>query len=222
MTRIRRLFRGAHAPRVLARAPRPRELSDELGFGPSRKDSFGEAPKPAREARALPGQNRFRRYAMFASLLVTLLLASIWFALPKPPLLEGIEFSTRVRDRNGTILRVTLTPDQKYRIWTPLREISPALIEATVQFEDKYFARHPGVNPVPLIRAGWNLVRSGRKGAGASTITMQLARLRYRLHTRTLAGKFRQIVYALELERWCLRAPYQWFNFFEFWPEDGA
>ena len=137
------------------------------------------------------------RRAVFA----VMTLAAVWLALPKPPLLEGIEFSTRVRDRNGNLLRVTLTPDQKYRIWMPLREISPALIKATVQFEDKYFARHPGVNPIPLLRSGWNLVRSGRTSAGASTITMQLARLRYRLHTRTLAGKFRQIVYALQLER---------------------
>jgi len=106
-----------------------------------------------------------------------------------------------VRDRHGNILRVTLTPDQKYRIWTPLREVSPALVDATVRFEDKYFARHPGVNPVPLVRAGWNLIRSGRTSAGASTITMQLARLRYHLRTRTLTGKFRQIVYALQLER---------------------
>jgi penicillin-binding protein 1C len=125
----------------------------------------------------------------------------LWLALPKPPLTEGIDFSTRVRDRNGNVLRVTLTSDQKYRIWTPLQEISPALIDATVQFEDKYFARHPGVNPVSVIRAAWNVARSGRARAGASTITMQLARLRFHLHTRTLAGKWRQILRAMELER---------------------
>ena len=48
-------------------------------------------------------------------------LAAVWLALPKPPLLDGIDFSTRVRDRNGNVLRVTLTRDQKYRVWTPLR-----------------------------------------------------------------------------------------------------
>ena len=48
-------------------------------------------------------------------------LAAIWLALPKPPLLEGIDFSQRVRDRNGNLLRVTLTADQKYRIWTPFK-----------------------------------------------------------------------------------------------------
>lgn len=130
-----------------------------------------------------------------------MVLAAVWLALPKPPLLEGIDFSTRVRDRNGSVLRVTLTADQKYRIWTPLKEISPALIDATVRFEDKYYGKHPGINPVPLVRAAWNLAVSGHTRAGASTITMQLARLRYHLRTRTITGKLRQIVYALELER---------------------
>ena len=137
------------------------------------------------------------RRAIFAAML----LAAIWLALPKPPLLQGVDFSTRIRDRNGNVLRVTLTSDQKYRIWTPSKEISPALIEATLRFEDKYYDKHPGVNPVSLLRATWNLVFAGRTHAGASTITMQLARLRYHLHTRTVAGKLRQIVYALELER---------------------
>jgi penicillin-binding protein 1C len=128
-------------------------------------------------------------------------LGTAWFLLPKPSLLGEIDFSTRVHDRTGNVLRVTLTRDQKYRIWTPLREISPSLIDATVRFEDKYFAQHPGVNPVPLLRAAGNFARSGHPRAGASTITMQLARLRFHLHTRTLGGKFRQILYALELER---------------------
>jgi penicillin-binding protein 1C len=106
-----------------------------------------------------------------------------------------------VRDRNGNILRITLTADQKYRIWTPLKDVSPALIAATLRFEDKYYDKHPGVNPVSLLRATWNFAFSGRTRAGASTIPMQLARLRYHLRTRTVAGKLRQIVYAIELER---------------------
>ena len=57
------------------------------------------------------------------------------------------------------------------------------------------------MNPVSLLRATWNLAISRGSRGGASTITMQLARLRYHLRTRTLAGKLRQIVYALELER---------------------
>src|SRR3982750_488824 len=142
------------------------------------------------------GKRWIRRGVFFA-----MVLAAAWLALPKPPLLEGIDFSTRVRDRNGNVLRVTLTADQKYRIWTPLKEISPSLVDATLRFEDKYYGKHPGVNPVSLLRATWNVAFSRGTHAGASTITMQVARLRYHLQTRTVAGKLRQIVYALELER---------------------
>ena len=124
----------------------------------------------------------------------------VWLLLPKPPLLDGISFSQCVRDRNGKLLRVTLTTDQKFRVWTPLPNISPSLIEATLRFEDKYYRRHPGVNPVALLRSALNLYAGGAH-SGASTITMQLARLRYHLCTRTLGGKFVQIVRALELER---------------------
>jgi len=136
-----------------------------------------------------------------SAIFFAMMLAAIWLALPKPPLLEGVDFSTRVRDRNGNVLRVTLTADQKYRIWTPLKEISPELVDATLRFEDKYYDKHPGVNPVSLVRATWHLVFSRGAHAGASTITMQLARLRYHLHTRTVSGKLEQILYALELER---------------------
>src|SRR5882724_1770471 len=124
----------------------------------------------------------------------------IWLLLPKPLLLDGISFSQCVRDRNGKLLRVTLTTDQKFRVWTPLPNISPSLIDATLRFEDKYYWRHPGVNPVALLRSALNL-RAGGTHSGASTITMQLARLRYNLCTRTLGGKFVQIICALELER---------------------
>jgi penicillin-binding protein 1C len=124
-----------------------------------------------------------------------------WLLLPKPPLLNGISFSQCVRDRNGKLLRVTLSADQKFRIWTPLEEISPDLIDATLRYEDKYYARHPGVNPIALARGAAELLRLHRATTGGSTITMQLARLRFHLHTRTISGKLEQIIRALELER---------------------
>ena len=123
-----------------------------------------------------------------------------WLLLPKPPLLDGISFSQCVRDCNGKLLRVTLTTDQKFRVWTPLQDISPTLIDATLRFEDKYYRHHPGVNPFALLRAALNLCAGGAH-SGASTITMQLARLRHHLSTRTPGGKFVQIIRALELER---------------------
>src|SRR6266702_3413017 len=124
-----------------------------------------------------------------------------WLLLPRPPLLDGISFSQCVRDRNGKLLRLTLSADQKFRIWTPLEKISPDLIDATLRYEDKYYARHPGVNPIALARGAADLLRFHRATTGGSTITMQLARLRFHLHTRTISGKLEQIMRALELER---------------------
>lgn len=83
-----------------------------------------------------------------------------WLLLPKPPLLDGISFSQCVRDRNGKLLRVTLSADQKFRIWTPLEEISPDLIDATLRYEDKHYTHHPGVNPVALARGATELIRN--------------------------------------------------------------
>jgi membrane carboxypeptidase/penicillin-binding protein PbpC len=99
-------------------------------------------------------------------------IAAVWLTLPKPPLLNGISFSQCVRDRNGKLLRVTLSADQKFRIWTPLEEISPDLIDATLRYEDKYYAHHPGVNPIALARGGAELLRFHRATTGGSTITM--------------------------------------------------
>ncbi len=120
--------------------------------------------------------------------------------LSKPPLFDGISFSQVVRDRDGNLLRVTLSSDQKFRIRTRLREISPELIDATLQFEDKHFAQHPGINPVALLRSVASILPRHAR-TGGSTITMQLARLRFHLHTRTVAGKAAQILRALQLER---------------------
>ena len=140
-------------------------------------------------------KSAFRNLLLFGAIIVV-----VWLLLPKPPLLDGVSFSQSVQDRNGELLRITLTADQRFRIWTPLPEIAPELVGATLKYEDKYFARHPGINPIALARSGFGFVRGGPR-TGASTITMQVARLRFHLQTRTPLGKLRQIIRALELER---------------------
>src|SRR5947209_8430772 len=143
---------------------------------------------------------RFLKRSLIATASYIAVVGCVWFLLPKPPLLDGISFSQSVRDRNGNLLRLTLTSDQKFRIWTLLCDISPEPIDAKLQYEDKYFARHPGVNPIALLRSGIGLLHAQTR-TGASTITMQLTRLRFHLQTRTSTGKLEQIVRALELER---------------------
>ncbi|HEY3662432.1 MAG TPA: penicillin-binding protein 1C [Chthoniobacterales bacterium] len=127
-------------------------------------------------------------------------LGCVWLSLPKPPLLEGITFSRRVFDRRGKLLHVTLSADQKYRIFTPLAQISPDLVHATLLQEDRFFEDHPGINPIATARAAFHFALGQRRG-GASTITMQLARLRFHIQSRTVRGKCEQMWRALELER---------------------
>ncbi len=123
----------------------------------------------------------------------------VLFLISKPPLLDNISFSRAVYDRHGELLRLTLSADQKYRLFTPLKDISPQFREAVLLHEDKYFYDHIGVNPVSLIRASWQTITGGRK-IGASTISMQLARMEYGLHSRHIIGKLMQIARALQLE----------------------
>jgi penicillin-binding protein 1C len=84
-------------------------------------------------------------------------------------------------------------------MWAALSEIAPALIEAVLLKEDRWFYFHPGVNPVALARGAFRTYVAGER-QGGSTITMQLARLLYGLNTKTAAGKIRQAALALWLE----------------------
>ena len=130
-------------------------------------------------------------------LLSFLLIFRIFFVAP---ILHGVEFSKVYFDKNGMLLRFTLTTDEKFREFMPLSEISDNIKRATLLYEDKWFYFHPGVNPVSLGRAFFRLFDDSRRSVGASTITMQVARMRYGLNTKTIQGKLHQIALAFYLE----------------------
>ncbi len=130
-----------------------------------------------------------------------LLLGMLVFFLPRPELyLTTSGWSRVVLDRNGTLLHIAAAGDGRYRLWTPLSGVSRQWVQATLHKEDRWFRWHPGVNPLALVRAAWGAVR-GRPAGGASTLTMQVARLRWRLETRSVVGKIRQMIRAIQLER---------------------
>ena len=135
--------------------------------------------------------------ALSLAVLATLVIViRVW---PRAPLTQQIPSSTAIFDRDGRLLRLTLASDEQYRLWTPLEQVSPEFIEALLLHEDQHFYRHPGVNPAALVRAA-TTTYSGGSRVGGSTLTMQLARLMYRLNTRSIAGKLQQIVRAVQLE----------------------
>jgi penicillin-binding protein 1C len=118
---------------------------------------------------------------------------------PHAPLMQGYPLSTGVWSADGELLRVTRAPDDQYRLWVPLEQIAPALADAFLLKEDRWFYWNPGANPMALVRAAVRTYGGDRR-QGGSTLTMQLARLTKRLNTRTPAGKLRQIAEALWLE----------------------
>ncbi len=143
-----------------------------------------------------------RRPRIAIPLLVVAGLAGVLLAIrfwPRAPLAESFPTSRAIYDVNGRLLRLTLAADDKYRLWTPLAGISPELADAVLLHEDRHFTLHPGVNPAALLRAALRTYSGGAR-QGGSTITMQLARLIYRLNTRSPWGKAKQVALAFELE----------------------
>ena len=119
---------------------------------------------------------------------------------PLPRLSTWAPQSTAVYDRNGALLRLALARDQRYRLWTPRAQIPERLVAAVLLKEDRWFRSHPGFNPVSLLRGAWITYVAGGAPQGGSTLSMQLARLLWRLETRSPSGKLWQIARALQLE----------------------
>ncbi|UCH15347.1 MAG: penicillin-binding protein 1C, partial [Bacteroidales bacterium] len=92
-----------------------------------------------------------------------------------------------------------LTSDDKWRMYTELDEITPQLKKAIIFKEDKYFRYHFGVNPVSVVRALVYNILKGKRTSGASTITMQVARLLVPKE-RTYWNKIKEMMKAIQLE----------------------
>ncbi len=108
--------------------------------------------------------------------------------------------STDVWSADGELLRVTRLSDDQFRLWVPLEQISPALVDAFLLKEDRWFYWHRRRQSDRADSRAAVRTYRGRARQGGSTLTMQLARLLYRLNTRTPAGKLHQIAAALWLE----------------------
>ncbi len=133
----------------------------------------------------------FLPYLYFRAL--DLLFPFPWHALERPP-------AVVVADREGAPLRFFLPADERWRLPVRLDELPPELPRALVAAEDRWFWRHPGVNPLAAVRAAWTNLRAGRVVSGASTLPMQVARMA-EPGPRTLASKLRESFRALQLER---------------------
>lgn len=141
------------------------------------------------------------RRSTLSALTAALALAGLWLQVPRPRLFEERSYSQAIYDRNARLLRLTTARDGRYRLRVPLHRISPELVQATILQEDRHFRLHPGFNPISLARAALQTYLLGGRRQGGSTLSMQLARLRYGIQTRSVAGKLEQVLRALQLER---------------------
>ncbi len=119
------------------------------------------------------------------------------FFCPLPP---QKSHSTLVYARDSsTILHSFLSQDQKWRLKTHLEEINPQLQKMLIFKEDKYFYWHWGVNYSAITRAFFKNIWYNKRTSGASTITMQVARMLDR-KPRTYFQKIWEIFRAFQLE----------------------
>ena len=137
------------------------------------------------------------RLLVAAAVLTLVALAAAWWA-PLPRRL-AVTDSTVVRWRDGQAMHVFLAPDERWRIGVEVEDVDPAYVAALKRFEDRRFDSHPGVDPLAIARAASQNLAHGRVVSGASTLTMQLARL-LEPRPRTVRSKAIEALVALQLE----------------------
>jgi penicillin-binding protein 1C len=147
---------------------------------------------------------RWKRAALGAATIAgaTAVGTAAWVLWPLPAGVVRFDAppGVRLEDRSGIELRSTRSGDGSLRRWVPLAEMDPDVIAAFVATEDRRFYEHAGVDPRSILRALRANAAAGRVRSGASTITMQVARM-LRPIPRTWPGKVRQALWALRLER---------------------
>jgi penicillin-binding protein 1A len=143
---------------------------------------------------------------VFISLLVlglTCLLVVYLYLEPELPSIEGLsdiqlQVPLRVYSADGSLMAEY---GEKRRTPKSLDDIPEALRQAFLAAEDDRFYQHPGVDYQGILRAVVNLLKTGERGQGGSTITMQLARNFYLSREKTYARKINEIFLALKIEQ---------------------
>jgi penicillin-binding protein 1C len=129
--------------------------------------------------------------------LLFLLFWGIYHFLPPYRFTKPV--STVVFDRNGELLGARIATDGQWRF--PVSLAVPEKFKiCLIEFEDQYYYRHPGINPLSIVRATYQNLRAGKVVSGGSTITMQLIRLSREARKRDIFQKMIEAVLAVYSE----------------------
>lgn len=154
-----------------------------------------------------PRSRRWRRgrtaaLAIGALSAIAVAAGALWVAsLPPLPFADARKISTTIVDRNGKLLRAFAMADGRWRLPAHAKDVDPGYVNLLLNYEDKRFRSHIGVDPLAIGRAAVQLATRGHIVSGGSTITMQVARLMEPRQERSISAKLRQMVRAVQLER---------------------
>ncbi|SHO60907.1 penicillin-binding protein 1C [Pseudoxanthobacter soli DSM 19599] len=177
-------------------APETREASS--GPEPSRKGPFWR-----------PLRGGIRRLRLVGAVLVGLSVVAVagaasllWLDRAYPPRLSPADPpSTIVVANDGQLLRAFTTREGRWRLPVALVDIDPLYLKMLVAYEDRRFREHAGIDLLAVLRASGQMAAAGHVVSGASTLTMQTARLVEGRPERTLARKLDEMARAVQLER---------------------
>ena len=133
------------------------------------------------------------RHPKHKAILIVLALSSSLFLLffhlfMMPKQLFTSPTSTVILDDRGGLLSARIASDGQWR-FPEADSLDERLVSCIVQYEDRRFYRHFGIDPIAICRAVKRNLTSHSVKEGASTITMQLARLARGNQPRTLKKK---------------------------------
>jgi penicillin-binding protein 1C len=152
-----------------------------------------------------------RNFFLYAVLIV---LAGI-LLIPVPD--HEPALSKAIYSREGVLLSATVSSEQQWCF--PMdREVPDKLKQCIVLYEDAYMDYHPGINPVSVVKAFMTNIKKGTKQRGASTLAMQVMRIKNRNAQRSWLNKIREGLSALKysllhtdqhiIREWCALAPF--------------
>ena len=126
-----------------------------------------------------------------------MLLIAYYFCLPKH--LFNDPTATVIDSRNGELLGAMIAKDGQWRF--PYNDSIPEKFkQCLILFEDEYFYKHPGFNPISIFKALKENINSGKVKRGGSTLTQQTIRLSRKGQSRTYFEKFKEVILATRLE----------------------
>ena len=138
----------------------------------------------------------FNVRTIFAAVFICVVIGLI---IPIPNPLFQHPYATVLESREGYLLGARIAADGQWR-FPPADSLPDNYIKCLLQFEDRYFYYHPGINPFSLGRAINQNIKARKVVSGGSTITMQIARMAMGNKPRTIVQKLMEMWLSLRIE----------------------